>query len=267
MSFNKLFAKLGSDYKKPDAVTVISRENFKEIAFPLPARNLLFVGAKTDSALAAMGIRTIGDIAASDPELLKMRFGKAGETLSRYARGLDDSPVVTQEEGADAKSIGNGFTFRHDLVSRDECRIGIDYLSEDLGRKLRLKGVKCSTVQLTIKDEYLRTVQRQRAISPPTDIAREIAETAYSLLIDNWSVGKPVRMLTVTVSGLLKGDEVVDQISFFDTETDTKKRDKDKKREETLDKIRQKYGGKSIVNAAIMDSDIGIYDRDEGEME
>ena len=267
VSFNKVFAKLGSDYKKPDAVTLISRENFKEIAFPLPARNLLFVGAKTDSALAAMGIRTIGDIAASDPELLKMRFGKAGETLSRYARGLDDSPVVTQEDGADAKSIGNGFTFRHDLVSRDECRIGIDYLSEDLGRKLRLKGVKCSTVQLTIKDEYLRTVQRQRAISPPTDIAREIAETAYSLLIDNWSVGKPVRMLTVTVSGLLKGDEVVDQISFFDTETDTKKRDKDKKREETLDKIRQKYGGKSIVNAAIMDSDIGIYDRDEGEME
>ena len=267
VSFNKVFAKLGSDYKKPDAVTVIDRNNFKEIAYPLPARNLLFVGAKTDSALSAMGIRTIGDIAASDPELLKMRFGKAGEMLSRYARGLDDSPVVSGEEGADAKSIGNGFTFRHDLVSFNECRIGIDYLSEDLGRKLRLKGVKCSTVQLTIKDEYLRSVQRQRAISPPTDIAREIAQTAYTLLRDNWSVGKPIRMLTVTVSGLLKGDEVVNQISFFDTETDNKKRDKDKKREETLDKIRQKYGGKSIVNAAIMDSDIGIYDRDEGEME
>ena len=113
----------------------------------------------------------------------------------------------------------------------------------------------------------MRSVQRQRAISPPTDIAREIAETAYMLLLDNWSAGKPIRMLTVTVSGLLKGDEVVDQISFFDTEVDNKKRDKDKKREETLDKIRQKYGGKSIVNAAVMDSDIGIYDRDEGEME
>lgn len=261
VSFNKVFAKLGSDYKKPDAVTVISRENYKKIAYPLPARTLLFVGAKTDAALSSMGIRTIGDIAASDEALLKMRFGKAGEMLYKYASGLDDSPVVSGDETADAKSIGNGFTFRHDLVSPEECRIGIDYLSEDIGYKLRKRGLKCSTVQLTVKDEYLRSVQRQRRISPPTDIAREIADLAYSILADNWSAGKPIRMLAVTASELAKAEDVGNQLSFFDDSADENKREKSKKREETMDKIRQKYGGKSIVNAAVIDSDIGIYDK------
>ncbi len=267
VSFNKVFAKLGSDYKKPDAVTVISRENYKRIAYPLPARNLLFVGAKTEAALSSMGIRTIGDIAASDEALLKMRFGKAGEMLYKYASGQDDSPVASVDDTADSKSIGNGFTFRHDLVSPEECRIGIDYLSEDIGHKLRKRGLKCSTVQLTIKDEYLRSVQRQRRISPSTDIAREIADTAYSILKDNWSAGKPIRMLTVTASGLVKSEDVENQISFFDDSADDSKRQKSKKREETMDKIRQKYGGKSIVNAAVMDSDIGIYDKPKKDNE
>lgn len=267
VSFNKVFAKLGSDYKKPDAVTVISRENYKKIVHPLPSSALLFVGAKTAALLSQMGIRTIGDIAASDESLLKMRLGKAGEMLYKYANGLDDSPVVFSDAPSEAKSIGNGFTFRHDLVSVDEYRIGIDYLSEEIGYKLRSRGLKCTTVQITIKDEYLRSVQRQRTIKAPTDISREIAETAYSLLLENWSIGKPIRMLTVTASSLLKGDEIVDQIGFFDEEANDDKREKTKKREQIVDKIRQKYGDKSILNAALIDSDMGLYDRDEGEKE
>ena len=267
VSFNKVFAKLGSDYKKPDAVTVISRENFKKIVHPLPSSELLFVGAKTAALLAQMGIKTIGDIAASDESLLKMRLGKAGEMLYKYASGLDDSPVVFSDDPTEAKSIGNGFTFRHDLVSLDEYRIGIDYLSEEIGYKLRSRGLKCTTVQITIKDEYLRSLQRQKTIKVPTDISREIGETAYLLLLENWSVGKPIRMLTVTASGILKSDDIVDQIGFFDEEETDSKRDKSKKREQTMDKIRQKYGDKSILNAALIDSDIGLYDRAEGEKE
>ena len=140
VSFNKIFAKLGSDYKKPDAVTLIDRDNFKSIAYPLPVSSLLFVGKKTENALLSMGIRTIGALAESSPSLLNMRFGKIGEMLHAYASGNDESPVLPVQE--DAKSISNGFTFRHDLVGRGECRIGIDYLSEEIGRRLRNNGMK-----------------------------------------------------------------------------------------------------------------------------
>ena len=150
VSFNKVFAKLGSDYKKPDAVTVISEENFKDIVYPLPVSDLLFVGKKTAETLRTMGVRTIGQLATVSESVLKNKFGRGGEMLYKYSRGLDDSPVSPERE--EAKSVGNGFTFRHDLVTREECRIGIDFLSEEIGRRLRAKGLKCATVQLTIKD-------------------------------------------------------------------------------------------------------------------
>ena len=257
VSFNKVFAKLGSDYKKPDAVTVISREKFRDMVYPLPVSDLLFVGKKTAEQLSSLGIRTIGELALSSEEILKMRLGKAGEMIHKYALGLDDSPVVRAEDREDAKSVGSGFTFRHDLVSLEECRIGIEYLADDIGRRLRRLGMKCSTVQLTIKDEYLRTLQRQRTQEPPTDIAREIADTAYAILLSEWSVGKPIRMITVTASSLVCANMVAEQMSFFDSGA-SKKREKSKKREETLDKIRQKYGEDSIINGSIIDNDIGI---------
>ena len=255
VSFNKVFAKLGSDYKKPDAITVINRDNFKDIVYPLPASSLLFVGKRTEDALMRMNIKTVGDLAYASPAMLEARLGKSGEMISRYARGEDNAPVSTKQD--EAKSVGNGFTFKHNLVSREECRIGIDYLSEEIGRRLRSIGMKCSTVSLSVKDEYLRTVQRQRPHNPPTDIAREIALLAYEILDDFWSADKPIRQLTVTAQNLVSADSVSDQIDFFDTNS-SERRDKEKKREETVEKIRQKYGIGSIVSGAIMSSDIGI---------
>ena len=257
VSFNKVFAKLGSDYKKPDAVTVISEENFRKIVFPLPASDLLFVGKKTADVLLSLGIRTIGELARASEQMLAMRFGKMGEMLHKYANGLDDSPVAASE--TDPKSISNGFTFRHNLVGRDECRVGIEYLSEEIGRRLRINGQKCSTVSLSIKDEFLRTIQRQCPQNPPTDIAKEIAATAYELLLREWSENKPIRMLTVSAANLVRSDMVAEQISFFGEKED-KKRKINSKRENAIDKIRQKYGADSIVNGAILDSDIGIYE-------
>ncbi len=258
VSFNKVFAKLGSDYKKPDAITLISEENFKEIVYPLPASDLLFVGKKTAEALRAMGVRTIGELAAVSESILQNKFGRSGELLYKYSRGLDDSPVSPERE--EAKSIGNGFTFRHDLVTREECRIGIDFLSEEIGRKLRAKGMKCSTVQLSIKDEFLRVIQRQRPQNPPSDIAREIAQTAYGILLDEWSDTRPIRMITVTASNLVHSDEVTEQIDMFAPDR-SEDREKLKKREEIIDKIRQKHGMASIIQGAVMDSDIGIFDK------
>lgn len=262
VSFNKVFAKLGSDYKKPDAITVISEENFRDIVFPLPVGDLLFIGRKTEVALASMGIRTIGDLAGSSPDMLRMRLGKAGEMIYRYARGEDDSPVSPVRD--DAKSIGNGFTFRHNLVTKEECRVGIDFLAEEIGRRLRAEGMKCSTVQLTIKDEYLRSIQRQRTMRPPTDISREIASRAYAILLDEWSDGKPIRMITVTALNLVRADMVCEQIDMF-AQTANIARNKSKKREEAMDKIRQRYGGTSIVTGSVMDSDIGVFASDKGK--
>lgn len=255
VSFNKVFAKLGSDYKKPDAVTVIDRDNFRNIVYPLPASDLLFVGKKTAEALRAMGVRTIGELASVSDGILKSKFGRGGEMLYKYSRGLDDSPVTPERE--EAKSVGNGFTFRHDLVTPEECRIGIDFLSEEIGRRLRAKGLKCATVQLTIKDEFLHSIQRQRPQDPPSDISREIADTAYKILLDEWSDQRPIRMITVTATNLVHPEALAEQIDMF-APTVYEDREKLKKREETIDKIRQKYGDAAITQDAIMKSDIGI---------
>ena len=254
VSFNKIFAKLGSDYKKPDAVTVIDRSNFRDIAYPLPVSTLLFVGKKTETALLSMGIKTIGALAEASAALLTMRFGKLGEMLHNYANGNDDTPVLPVQD--DAKSVSNGFTFRHDLVGRGECRIGIEYLSEEIGHRLRTHGMKCGTVVLTIKDEFLHSIQRQRPQNPPTDLSREISKTAYSILVDTWDENKPIRMITVAATNLTKG--YAEQIDLFD-DSSGKTREKNKNRENAVDKIRQKYGNNSIITGAILDTDIGVF--------
>lgn len=257
VSFNKIYAKLGSDYKKPDAVTVINEENYKEIVYPLPVGDMLFVGKRTCEELARLGIRTIGGLAGASEELLFAKFGKMGPAMHKYAAGFDDSPVARIGEHEDSKSVGSGLTFKHDLVARGECLVGINHLSDEVARRLRSEGMKCSTVQLTIKDKYLRVIQRQRPVRPETDIAREISSAAYSILEDEWTEGEPIRMLTVTATGLVHANQVAEQLDIFGS-LDTQKRDKNKKMEETVDKIKQKFGSSSIMNAGIIGNDIGI---------
>ena len=259
VSFNKAFAKLGSDYKKPDAITVIDENNFKDIVYPLPVADLLYVGKKTAEQLHLFGIRTIGDLASANPYMLKMKLGKAGEVLSAYARGEDESPVTAEQ--ADSKSVGNGYTFRHDLTTYDECRVGIEYLSDEIAARLRKKGMVCSTVQLAIKDEYLRVLQRQRPLDPPSDSGDSIARCAFQILSDEWVEGKPIRMLTVTAQGLLKRNCYARQIDMFGA-SDEKEREKNEKKDSALDAIRTKYGAASITKASIINNGMGIsYDK------
>ncbi len=257
VSFNKVFAKLGSDYKKPDAITVISRDNFRSIVYPLPVSSLLFVGKKTEAVLMRMGIRTIGELAECSAAILTEKLGKAGEMLHIYSTGADDSEVAPSAP-EDTKSVSNGITFRHDLHSLDEYRIGIEYLSEEVGKRLREKGLKCSTVQLTIKDEYLRSIQRQRPQNPSSDIGSEIAKSAFEILKSEWNIGKPIRMLTVSAANLVSANSLSEQISLFD-QTNEQLRDKKRKSEKTIDKIRQKYGDDAIIKGAVIDTDLGIY--------
>ena len=255
VSFNKVFAKLGSDYKKPDAVTVIDCDNFKSIVFPLPVSDLLFVGKRTAQLLTSYGIRTIGELANTNVEFLKLKLGKSGELLHKYANGLDDSPVCENKDSA--KSVGNGLTFKHDLTTLAECRVAIEHLSDSIARRLRQNGQICSTVSLTLKNTGLQSVQRQRPLDSPTDIAREISKTAYEILLDEWNEKYPLRMITVTALNLQDTENSAIQISLFEDN-----KEKDCKRENALDKIRQRYGNSSITSGAALDSDIGIYDID-----
>lgn len=259
VSFNKAFAKLGSDYKKPDAITVIDENNFRDIVYPLPASTLLYVGEKTKNVMDRLGIKTIGDIAGADLTLLRLHFGKMADVLHSYALGEDDSPVLSEEMRAERKSIGNGFTFKHDLVSLEEIKLGIEYLAEELGQKLRQSSMKAGAVQLSIKDEFLKTIQRRRQFSKPTDIAREISSLAMQIFLDEWRLGQPIRMLTVTVLNLVQNDALSEQIDIFTIDGDAE-RERAKKREETIDKIRDKYGKTSILSASYIKNNIGIFD-------
>lgn len=252
VSFNKVFAKLGSDYKKPDATTVISRENYKDIVFPLPVGDLLFVGKRTKEALSKLRIKTIGDLAASDEEAVKKLLGKAGETIHRYARGDDNSPVDPHAND-EVKSVGNGMTFRRDLCGERDIMCGISHLSESIAARMRKSGVKCTVVQVTIKDPDLSSIQRQEKLQRPTNLAKDITDKAMDIMRHSWNMKKPIRMLTVTGTGIVPED-AAQQISFFDE-------DKNQKRdslEKALDKIRSKYGNDSVKNANIINNDLGI---------
>ncbi len=257
VSFNKMFAKMGSDYKKPDAITLISRDNFKQIVYPLPVRAMMYIGPRTAAALEGCNIRTIGALAAASPTFLAGRFGKMGEQIHAYACGIDDSPVLSRAERAAPKSVGNGMTFRHDIVSAEEIRAGLGFLSEEVAARLRAAGRRATTVSVAIKDTMLQTISRQMALDTPTNLGRELADAAMRLTRRAWNIGRPIRALTVTAMNLIALDEGGEQIGFFDAEKD-RRREKTTRIEDTMDKIRARYGRSSIDSGATISSDFGI---------
>ena len=259
VSFNKVFAKLGSDYKKPDAITVISRDNFKSLVYPLAVESLLFVGNKTRESLNSIGIRTVGDLAHASDSLIESRLGKSGIMLLSFARGEDSSPVSTESE--ELKSVSNGYTFTHDITSIDDFLAAIDYLSIDIGKRLRSHRLMCQGVSLVLKDCNLRTYQRQRPLASPTNDSRAVAELAAKILEDE-NRTYPVRAITVCAINLVSEDFATDQLDFF-SEGKEEASDRAERREVALDEIRRKFGKDSILNASIISTDFGIYKKDK----
>ncbi len=214
VSFNKIYAKMGSDYKKPDATTVITRANCKEILWPLPVRDMIFVGQSAAALLERKGIRTIGDIVSAGRPELRALLGKAGEALWVGAAGLDDSPVRRFDDRDAPKSIGNGMTFAHDLRGLEEIKAGLLPLCDRVGTRLRRAGLYCTTVTVQIKDPQFRTISRQRKLDGSTDSTREIYRVAVEIMQASWTpITKPIRLLTVTASGLT--DTAQAQTSLF----------------------------------------------------
>ena len=249
VSFNKVFAKLGSDYKKPDATTVIFKEDVPSIVWPLPVTALLFVGRAAKHTLAQYGVETIGGLAAMERDTLYRLLGKMGLTLSDYARGLDNAPVVPASRQGPPKSIGRGFTFPENLVHPSDLRSAIDYLSDDVAARLRRHDRKAATVQLQIRTPDFHTISRQEKLPLPTYLAREISAAAQELCRKYRPAGTPVRMLTVTAQNLIPPEEASQQLDLFAPQAG-KDRDKLESLEKTMDRIRARYGKTAITSAA-----------------
>lgn len=263
VSFNKIYAKLGSDYKKPDATTVISRENYKQVVYPLPVGDLLYVGKAAKGMLELYGVRTIGQLAAFDRDILTSRLGKMGEMIHDYAQGLDDSPVKPADEEREAKSIGNSTTFSRNISSQRDIKTGIAMLADSVAMRLRHHGLDCRVVQVQIKDPSFKTISRQKTLERPTHLAREISYAAAELVFASWKQGASIRMLSVTGAGLApQGTD--EQLSLFSAEEEPR-RERQDKLEHAMDSIRGRFGREAIATAAFMGSDLGF--RDEKPIE
>ena len=265
VSFNKTFAKMGSDYKKPDATTVITRENFRDILWPLPVSELIYAGRATVEALSRRHIETIGDLARCSREYMRDILGKGGEHLWISANGLDEEPVRLFGEREEVKSISKGMTFRRDLISEEEIKTGLSVLVDEVAMGLRRQSLSCSVVQVQIKTPQLTSISRQIKLDHYTCLQHELIRIAMDLVRAHWHIGPsaPIRALTFGVTGLLPGDQITEQISLFDLTPGEKTAPKsDRKRQEKLeaavDLLRQKHGDKAIRLGMPKNEEIGL---------
>lgn len=255
VSYNKIFAKMGSEYKKPDATTEINRENYRELLWPKPVGEMFFVGWSTKEKLAGLGIHTIGDLAHGDPKTLEVLLGKQGPLLCRYANGLDDSPVALYDQREKIKSVGNGITFRRNLTGDDDILTAVTSLSDTVAGRLRKYQMKAGGVKVDIKDPFFKTISRQKQLHLPTNLAEEIRKASLEIIRASWKSGSPIRLLTITAINLC--DETADeQLSLFSLSTE--EREKSESIERTMDNIRKKYGSASIAFGQVIDNDLGI---------
>ena len=246
VSFNKIFAKLGSDYKKPDATTLISPENWQEIVWPLPVGAMLFVGRSAQRTLAQYGVETIGQLAACRPEMLEKLLGKLGRQMHEYANGLDRSPVRPQAEREPVKSVGNGTTFPHDLTRWEEVRAGLAALSDSVAMRLRRQGLYCSGVQVTIKDSSFCSISRQKRLESPTRLMKDIQRAAMELTRSAWRAPTPIRMLTVTALHITESAESFEQLDLLGAGRAVSDA-RQEKLESAVRAIRDKFGDGTIT--------------------
>ena len=241
VSFNKIFAKLGSDMKKPDATTVISSADFREKIWDLPATDMIFVGGKTDKKLKLYGIRTIGDLARTDPYLLKCLFGKNGLALYENANGRDVSPVSLHGYSPPPKSIGNSTTPPRDLVCENDVDIILYQLCENVSMRMRREGVVCRTVQISVRYSDLHSLERQMKLDYPNRTAHSLFLATKSLMKRHRLLESPIRSLGVRGADLLRSD--VEQLSFS---PDIMEIQRAETLECVVDKLRRRYGSPAL---------------------
>ena len=267
VSFNKIFAKMGSDYKKPDATTEITPDNYREILWPLPVSDLMFAGKAAVAVLNKKSIHTIGDLARQPKERMRDLLGKGGDQLWLYANGLDTEPVRKWGDAPEIKSVSRGMTFKRDLVTEEEIRTGVAVLVDHVAMSLRRHGLKGAVINIQIKTPDLRVISRQTSLDHYTYLQHEIQEIAMRLIRGNWTIGEkaPIRAITVGVTKLLPSDQAGEQMDMFDLLVTTNvgkpikaQREKHEKLEAAVDSIRRRFGNQMITLGYQQNEEIGI---------
>lgn len=244
ISDKKLLAKMASDFKKPDLVHTLFTEDIQKKMWPLPVRDLFFVGSASEKKLHSIGIRTIGDLANADPAALKAVLKKHGEIIRNFANGQDVSFV--ESEPADNKGYGNSTTIAFDVTDAACARLVLLSLAETVGRRLRKDGARIETVSVSIRFHDLNTVSHQSVLPAATNITKEIFDTACRLFDELWD-GTPIRHLGIHTSRASM-DDAARQLSLFDT-TDYEKLEK---LDRAVDSIREKFGSDALLRASFL---------------
>lgn len=246
VSFNKVFAKLGSDMKKPDATTVIPAEGWQSMVWPLPLGDMLFAGRTATETLRKYGVETVGQLAACDPALPEQLLGKMGLQLWQYANGMDKSPVKPRHAAEPVKSVGNGTTFPQNLVRWEQLRAGLLPLCDSVATRLRQQGLYAGGISLSIKDASFKTVSRQIRLDAPTHLMRDIHRTAMQLAGQLWKPPTPVRAMTVTALYVTEDGDAFQQLDLLGGAAQERSQ-RQEKLEGTMDAIRRKYGRGAIA--------------------
>ena len=248
VSFNKIFAKLGSDLKKPDAITVITKQNFKKNIWPLAASELLYVGSATTKKLASYGIKTIGDLAATEPSTLKYMFGINGLKLWRYANGTDESRVMQKDFISPVKSVGHGITCTADLDNEEEVFHVLLELSQDVGHRLRVHGLAATGVQIFVRNKSLYSTQYQYKLPFKTQLPSEIAAAGFQLFKEHYIWTEKVRAITIRAIDLIP-QTTEEQLSLM---VDYERRDRRVRLEDAIEDLRRRFGKKSLTYAGLL---------------
>lgn len=248
VSYNKIFAKLGSDMKKPDTITEISAENYREKVWPLDCSEMIYCGRATTAKLGKYGIRTIGDVAHTDPEFLRRQLGVSGLALWRYANGTDTSRVMHKDFVSPVKSVGHGITCVSDLENEEEVWKVILSLCQDIGHRLRLHELSARGVQIHVRSNDLLGSQFQCKLPLKTQLPSEIAATAFRLFRERYHWGSKVRAVTVRAIDLVPQKEP-DQLSLF---IDTAKIARRERLEDMVEEIRSRFGKQAITYGILM---------------
>lgn len=249
VSDNKITAKLGSDYKKPDAITRIEADNYKELAYPLPVEDLLYVGPATSRKLRAIGISTIGRLAECPVDVLVRRLGKMGAVLHTFANGQDTSPVQRSDHIPNIKSVGNSATTPRDLQSEEDVKLMLYLLAESVCARMRELASRCTVVEIYVRDTELNSICRQRKLCAPSCSSQELTEVGLDLFRRNYCWDRPVRSIGIRGAGLVEAEGTV-QLSLY---AEDQRRDKWERIDAAVDHLRQRYGYMS-VRRALMDS-------------
>ena len=248
VSFNKIFAKLGSDYRKSDAITYITPDNFKSLVWPLPSSTLLYVGKATERKLTSIGITTIGGIAKYPLDVLTQLLGKWGEVLWLFANGKDSSPVRKIDESAAVKSIGNGITCPRDLTTDEDVKLVFTVLAESVAARLRDYDLKCTGVEIQIRDNKLYYMTRQQKINRPTFLSRDILSSAMQLFKKHYSWQYNVRGVALRGINLVTADTLT-ELSLFE---DERKNIAAENLAHTVDWLRSRFGHNSVLRASAL---------------